>query len=348
MSTPEVSLDILEIAELAEMFELAGPDVEEVIGPVKKSKKRVKKSTKREILVLMHDLSERDRTAVKRQLCLWGAVRSGAIEKMGTVPLDTVVAALRDCATINRHLTKAVARDMNHVKAIMRSIQEHGGMPQETAEQIEKTLMQRVEITQFPRDENAKQIIAWVKKLPIYDWIQSVRGAGPINVGLIIGNTGNLSNYRSHYKVWKRMGLAVMDSGERQRKFTDPEMALMAGYSPARRSLVWQLGDCLLKQNYTDKEHSSPGPYRSLYETRLSIELAKFGATTETFDPKQKNHQHAKARAKRYMEKTFLKDLWRVWRDTDKGISEPHPVVSTESLETELQEALQQAGATTV
>jgi hypothetical protein len=131
--------------------------------------------------------------------------------------------------------------------------------------------------------------------LPASEWVGSVKGFGIGSLAAIVGEAGDLSNYSNPAKLWKRMGLAVMPNGERQRRFADKEMAVLAGYNPSRRSVVWNIGDCLIKAN-------SP-QYRPVYDKRKEYEL------TRTDKPIV-----AHARAKRYMEKRLLLDLWKAWR----------------------------------
>lgn len=146
-----------------------------------------------------------------------------------------------------------------------------------------------------------KEMIKCARKLPAYDWVKSVRGFGEKNLACIIGETGDLFLYANPAKVWKRLGLAVIH-GERQRKTTDAELAIEMGYSPTRRSAVYLLGESLIKGQGKDE---NAGPYRRVYDVRKAYELER--------DPEMKP-AHAHARAKRYMEKRVIRDLWRAWR----------------------------------
>lgn len=124
--------------------------------------------------------------------------------------------------------------------------------------------------------------------LPAAEWVNGVRGFGLKSFALIIGETGDLSNYANPAKVWKRMRMSVevdKDSGKAKREI-----------GGRRRSIVWIAGDCLVKQN--------KGEYRALYDNRKEYESGR----VET-------KMHAHRRAQRYMEKRLLRDLWRAWRD---------------------------------
>jgi len=195
-----------------------------------------------------------------------------------------------------------------------------------------------------PLEENRKreerELERLAKTLPVWPWIESVRGIGPLALAQIVGCTGDLSNYANPAKVWKRMGLGLVN-GERQRKVaTDPELATLHGYSPERRSVMFVIGDSIVKQG---------DAYRQVYLDRLVTEhektiadgltpVATMPATVESWErrglppltlvkPKafdQKKHRAAivlHLRAKRYMEKRLLRDLWTAWRQYGAEVS---------------------------
>lgn len=171
------------------------------------------------------------------------------------------------------------------------------------------------------------QLEKLAKSLPVASWVAETRGFGLGNLAAVVGEAGDLSNYANPAKLWKRMGLAVIDGG-RQRKVPGAE-ALLHGYSAPRRSVFWNVGQCVIKAQSirTDKETGEvlreAGPYRVLYDERKVIELAKCEAIAA--DPAQAKRYapnggkysplaHANNRATRYMEKRLLRDLWRAWR----------------------------------
>lgn len=128
-------------------------------------------------------------------------------------------------------------------------------------------------------------------ELPVAQWASEVRGLGLVSVAAIVGEAGDLSDYSSPSKLWKRMGLAVLPDG-RQRKMTGAS-AIEHGYSPRRRSVVWNIGDALIKAN---------GPYKAIYDSRKAAEAERV-----------ESKAHAHNRAKRYMEKRMLRDMWSAW-----------------------------------
>lgn len=153
------------------------------------------------------------------------------------------------------------------------------------------------------RDEFHQQRLAAEKRmrklarmLPVWGFVESVPGFGDLGLAQIVAEAGNLANYANPAKLWKRFGLAVI-GGQRQRKVAnDPALAIAHGYSPSRRSLMFVIGDSLLKKQ---------NRYREIYLARKEVERAKAPDA-----PKMAHHR----RAQRYVEKRLLRDLWRAWR----------------------------------
>lgn len=138
-----------------------------------------------------------------------------------------------------------------------------------------------------------KRLLKLAKALPVAPWVESVRGFGLPSLAAIVGEAGDLSAYSNPAKLWKRMGLAVMGDGTRQRRIGGAD-AIEHGYSPARRSVAWNLGACIIKAG---------GPYREVYDARKAYEADRVDT---------KGHAHN--RAQRYAEKRLLRDLWSRWR----------------------------------
>lgn len=148
------------------------------------------------------------------------------------------------------------------------------------------------------------------KQLPIWPWVRGTFGFGALNLASLIGETGDLSAYATHSKLWKRLGLAVIN-GERQRRVSGAA-AIEHGYNPSRRSVMWNVGQCLFKSQSQRLDKSTghilkpAGPYRLGYDARKELELAR----VET-------KAHAHNRATRYMEKKLVRNLWRAWRELE-------------------------------
>jgi len=164
------------------------------------------------------------------------------------------------------------------------------------------------------RKATEKEMVEVAKSLPVVPWVESVRGFGLLGLASIIGEAGDLSNYPTVAKLWKRLGLAVIH-GERQQRKAGSE-ALEHGYSPSRRSVVWTIGDSLFRAN---------GEYSDVCRQRKEYEREKAQAEGLTVCPAAKipakekesyrSDGHVHNRAKRYMEKRLIRDLWQAWRD---------------------------------
>jgi len=141
---------------------------------------------------------------------------------------------------------------------------------------------------------------AHAKRLLVWPWVESVKGMGALGLARIVADAGNLSNYPTVAKLWKRMGVAVMN-GCRQGKPADPNDPnewIEHGYCPERRSTLYVITDSLLRTN--------DDGYRALYLERKPHEAAR---------PDVKTKAHAHNAAMRYVGKRLLRDLWRAWRD---------------------------------
>lgn len=135
---------------------------------------------------------------------------------------------------------------------------------------------------------------------PVWDWVESINGFGALGLAQILAETGDLNNYANPAKLWKRMGLAVIN-GKSQRRVSGAE-AIEQGYNPLRRSMMFVIGDSLLKKQ---------NEYRELYLARKVYEEQKFPESEGGY--KMIWHR----RAQRYVEKRLLKHLWQHWRNQE-------------------------------
>ena len=153
--------------------------------------------------------------------------------------------------------------------------------------------------------------------LPVAQWWREHVFEGTlVSLATIIAETGDLAGYATVSKVWKRMGVAVMD-GVRQGGLskTAPKAAWIAhGYVRRRRSLLYVIGEALIKGN----DH-----YRAIYHAEKERQRAKAAEAGLTVAPSAKIPEKRKAefisdghianRSRRYMEKQLLADLWCAW-----------------------------------
>ena len=168
--------------------------------------------------------------------------------------------------------------------------------------------------------DNTKRMESLASTLPVWaGWAEHVRGFGARSLAVLVGEIGDLNDYATVARVWKRMGVGVIE-GARQgglTKSASKEQWIEHGYKAERRALLFVIGDCLVKLN-------GDGYYRSLYLARKQIEIAKamdrgLLVAPAARIPKAKRDQymsdgHVHKRAQRYMEKRLLKHLWQAWR----------------------------------
>lgn len=151
-----------------------------------------------------------------------------------------------------------------------------------------------------------KQMVAHAKKLPIAGWISATRGFGMLNLAILVGEAGDLSNYSTPAKLWKRMGLAPFNGRApatwRVKGGASADDWTAMGYNPKRRSAMWNIGQCVIKAQSASDDRAA-GEYRALYDQRKAYELERI-----------ESKAHANNRALRYVEKRILLNTWRAWR----------------------------------
>jgi hypothetical protein len=153
------------------------------------------------------------------------------------------------------------------------------------------------------------------EELAVFERFTAVRGCRAWTLAQLIGEAGDLSIYSTPAKLWKRFGVGLVDGGRQRRVAGDPELAIRHGYAASRRAVLWAIGATLIKVG---------GPYREVYDARKAYEIAKAAelgliVAPSAKIPKAKAAEyrsigHIHLRAKRYMEKRLLRELWRGWR----------------------------------
>jgi hypothetical protein len=187
------------------------------------------------------------------------------------------------------------------------------------------------------RLETEERMRILARQLPVWPWVKGVKGFAELGLAVIVGETGNFSEdlphaegYANPAKVWKRLGLAVMD-GRRQGSPGDGATKddwIRHGYNPSRRAEVWALcSDAMFRNVWRgdkDEDGKNPkktgkpvaipahpiSPYGEAYGERKEWDLAR-GWTPG----------HADNDARRYMTKRLVRDLWRAWRDASAVVS---------------------------
>ncbi len=182
--------------------------------------------------------------------------------------------------------------------------------------------MSAMKLMETSRKAAEKAMVQLAKHLSVWSWVEGINGFGALGLAQIVAEAGDLFSYSNPGKLWKRMGLAPYDgkaaSQWRKQGGLKKEEWESLGYSPVRRSIMYSIGDSLLKKQ---------GPYREIYLARKAYEIATATAAGLTVVPaakipekggdKYRSAGHVHLRAQRYMEKRLLRDLWSRWRGQD-------------------------------
>ncbi|MFP1634114.1 hypothetical protein ACLB6G_20485 [Zhengella sp. ZM62] len=190
---------------------------------------------------------------------------------------------------------------------------------QDFAEIIEAALMAVDPFVKIEADCQ-KAMTKLAKKLPVWNaWGYAINGFGPVGLAMIVGEAGDLSAYPKKGHLWKRMGLAVIDGTAQGRpgKGASASDWIARGYNPKRRSIIYQIGDSLIKKQ---------SEYRDAYLERKAYERARAEMIGLQIVPAAKiprknadefmSEGHVHNRAQRYMEKRLLRDLHKQWAIT--------------------------------
>lgn len=271
--------------------------------------------------------------AAHRERCFWMEERKRSDLTLGSYLRSALGWAL-DKPTAERNAIRDQASEIMdageaHVKAMRKAVKaaEKGKTPTalpdmpESLRAFAHIVIPKIEMRGKTDELEAaatKAMERLAKELPVADWVDSIHGFGLKGLAIIIGEAGDLGNYANPSKLWKRMGVAVLD-GKRQGglpKTAKAEEWEAHGYNRVRRSRLFTIGDSMLKQ--------AKCPYRTLYLDRKAYEAAKAEADGLIVAPaakipkgKQAEYRslgHIDKRARRYVEKRLLRDLWRAWR----------------------------------
>lgn len=167
-------------------------------------------------------------------------------------------------------------------------------------------------------------------QLPAAAWAKSVRGFTLKGLAIIVGEAGDPSGYATVSRLWKRLGLAVID-GQRQGapgNGASAEEWTAHGYKPARRAAVWVIGDVLFRAQWRGAKSDGDtgevmteahpiGPYGEVYGKRRAHTAARIEASSDLPNGHREKWTLARcnADARRVMTKALIADLWAAWRD---------------------------------
>jgi hypothetical protein len=153
------------------------------------------------------------------------------------------------------------------------------------------------------KDSATEQMKELAKSFPAYEWAVTVEGFAELGLAVIIAEAGDLSNYATKERVWKRLGLAPYKGracsswASASPSLTAPEW-IEAGYSRVRRGTI--AGDIGAPLFFAKSKNA----YGKVYTDRRAH-------TAITHPDWSKGHSDNDAR--RIMTKALIEDLWRVW-----------------------------------
>lgn len=181
-----------------------------------------------------------------------------------------------------------------------------------------------------------RDMVNLAKQLPVAKWVEGITGFGLGSLAAIVGECGDIGEYRTVSGVWRRMGLApfTKDGAShagmtwripkwRQADALTKEEWVEFGYSGRRRSVAWNAADPIARQQREwkgegltpagkPKQKRDAGPYG------LYLDEMKEKALAKGWTP-----GHAEAHARRVMFKRILRDLWIAWRGgADRALSD--------------------------
>ncbi len=156
-----------------------------------------------------------------------------------------------------------------------------------------------------------KQMRKLARDLPVYaGFAANVRGFADLGLAVIAGECGDLANYATVSKVWKRLGLAPFNgqAGSTWRRtggLTADEWTAL-GYSPKRLGQLYGVVTVPLFM-----AQRAGMPYREVYLTRR----AHTAITHPEWSKKRSDND-----ARRIMTKALIADLWSAWPRASQSI----------------------------
>ncbi len=156
------------------------------------------------------------------------------------------------------------------------------------------------------RDHVEKRMRQLAESLPVARWVKSVRGFGMLGLAIVVGEAGDIANYATKERLWKRLGLAVID-GERQQRRTGVDEAAKHGYNPRRRAEFWTICDSMFRHQWNGEKDDRPagpaGPYGEVYAARKAY----------TSESRLWTGARRENDARRIMGKALIADLHAEW-----------------------------------
>jgi hypothetical protein len=203
--------------------------------------------------------------------------------------------------------------------------------------------LERFKTDRLALEKTLKKI---ARQCPAFEWAVAQPGVAELSFAAIVGEAGDIGAYKTVSGLWKHMGVAVIDGG-RQRKIADRDAALIHGYSPDRRSVLWNVGNGLIggmghgpRPLVGEDVEANPdySEWQKLFIARCRYLVAREPDKHARPPAKKKEKDGSvslresypsscSASAKRYVEKRFLRKLYAAWRLETLGEQEPEFVL---------------------
>jgi hypothetical protein len=180
------------------------------------------------------------------------------------------------------------------------------------------------------RNEIEKEMCRLAKLLPVQGFVAATPGFSLIGLAVIIGESGNLANYATIAKLWRRLGYGMAKGHETKAYSTwrksgglSAEDWTTAGYSPRRLGQIYGVVTVPLMM------FKAKNSYGAIYDHRRARTLEthpewyadKNGEMKLTKDGAPRS-AHAKMDAERIATKAFIRALWAEWRRAIDVVSE--------------------------
>lgn len=214
------------------------------------------------------------------------------------------VAAARKKAAAARKIAAesaaALRRGLSHEESLILA-EEH--------EIIRISLVQRKPVDDLRRMTECAMVEV-AHTLPVWPFVEGVRGVSALGLAVIIGEAGDPTAYRDKHTLCKRLGLGVVDGVRQGSPGEDatPEDWVRHGDVKRRRAEMFAfLYDVMIRAQWRAEKDDVPahalGPYGEIYGRQKTVYLGR-GLLAG----------HADKAARRYAAKAFIRDLRSAWR----------------------------------
>lgn len=168
------------------------------------------------------------------------------------------------------------------------------------------------------RDQVETRMRAKAERLPAFSLTGRTPGFKAIGLAVIIGEAGNLSNYATKRKLWRRLGLGMAPGHEAHAYSTwgwmkqlSAEEWTRAGYSKKRLGQIYGVVTVPLFMN---KAKNRYGEFYGARRAHTAITHPTGTLAECRADPNRWTPGHSHMDGQRIMTKELISDLWSEWR----------------------------------